>query len=78
MTPNRPLLVCLVLLATVLAPAGEALACVCARVGSPCAAIEDSDAVMFSGTALDVSRAGHSADVPAFTDREGRWNRRSP
>jgi hypothetical protein len=64
-TLQRALLVCPVLLVSVIAPAGEALACVCAPVGSPCAAIEHSDAVIFSGTALEVSRPGGSADLPA-------------
>ena len=65
MTMNRALLVCPVLLVSVIAPAGEALACQCSPLGSPCAAIENSDAVIFSGTALEVSNPGDSADRPA-------------
>ena len=65
MTLNRALLVCQVLVVSVIAPAGEALACVCARVGSPCAAIASSDAVIFSGTALEVSGPQDPAGSPS-------------
>ena len=64
MTLNKALLICPVVLVSVIAPAGEALACVCSPVGSPCAAIESSDAVIFSGTALEVSGPRDSADFP--------------
>ena len=65
MTLNRALLVCPVVLVSVIAPAGEALACVCSPVGSSCAAIEKSDAVIFSGTALEVAGPGDTGDRPA-------------
>ena len=65
MTLNRAFLVGSVLLVSVIAPVGEALACACVPLGSPCAAIEKSDAVIFSGVALEVSSPRDSADLPA-------------
>lgn len=65
MTVNRAFLVGSVLLVSVIAPVGEALACACVPLGSPCAAIEKSDAVIFSGVALEVSSPRDSADLPA-------------